>query len=134
MMFHQRQVLFLAFVCCLCTLSLSSGSPPLSVACPERPALSKIPLLLKSLCGVEFENPNEGQIQDVYKRFLFHYSKSRDPSQEIQTQSHPVHPLMRLAPKLSERTKKQILHPLQVIFLNPLQERKHQPEFFLRNL
>ncbi|KAJ8407388.1 hypothetical protein AAFF_G00279620 [Aldrovandia affinis] len=56
------------------------------------------------------------KIQDVYKRFLFHYSKSQN-SHSVKSEvsrklgdsssSHSVHPLMRLSPKLSQRRKKQ---------------------------
>ncbi|XP_041662433.1 neuromedin-U [Cheilinus undulatus] len=53
---------------------------------------------------------NEEQVQNVFKRFLFHYSKARNsvgPLQQLE--SHSVHPLMRLSPKLSKRKNKKVL-------------------------
>ncbi|XP_074551078.1 neuromedin-S [Halichoeres trimaculatus] len=55
-------------------------------------------------------NDNEEQVQNVFKRFLFHYSKARNsvgPVQQVET--HSVHPLMRLSPKLSKRKNKKVL-------------------------
>uniref|UniRef100_A0A8D3A2D8 Uncharacterized protein n=1 Tax=Scophthalmus maximus TaxID=52904 RepID=A0A8D3A2D8_SCOMX len=37
--------------------------------------------------------------------FLFHYSKARNSLGTVQQESHSVHPLMRLSPKLSQRRK-----------------------------
>ncbi|XP_034550538.1 uncharacterized protein nms isoform X2 [Notolabrus celidotus] len=53
---------------------------------------------------------DEEQVQNVFKRFLFHYSKARNsvgPLQQVE--SHSVHPLMRLSPKLSKRKNKKVL-------------------------
>ncbi|KAM6978213.1 neuromedin-S [Tautogolabrus adspersus] len=53
---------------------------------------------------------NEEQAQNVFKRFLFHYSKARNSVSPLQqVESHSVHPLMRLSPKLSKRKNKKIL-------------------------
>ncbi|XP_065818532.1 neuromedin-S isoform X1 [Labrus bergylta] len=61
---------------------------------------------------------NEEQAQNVFKRFLFHYSKARNsvgPLQQLEVSrikpptSHSVHPLMRLSPKLSKRKNKKVL-------------------------
>uniref|UniRef100_A0A673B3Z4 Secreted protein n=1 Tax=Sphaeramia orbicularis TaxID=375764 RepID=A0A673B3Z4_9TELE len=41
--------------------------------------------------------------------FLFHYSKARNSVGAVQQESHSVHPLMRLSPKLSQRRKKKVL-------------------------
>ncbi|XP_035629843.1 neuromedin-S-like isoform X1 [Oncorhynchus keta] len=51
---------------------------------------------------------NEEQVQNVFKRFLFHYSKANSVD-SVQHASHSVHPLMRLSPKLSQRRKKQLM-------------------------
>ncbi|KAK7154643.1 hypothetical protein R3I94_007843 [Phoxinus phoxinus] len=63
--------------------------------------------LLSSLCGLEWRNQDQEQIQNVFKRFLFHYSKAQNSVGEVERESHSVHPLMRLSPKLSLRRKKQ---------------------------
>ncbi|XP_005686347.2 PREDICTED: neuromedin-S [Capra hircus] len=44
--------------------------------------------------------------QDIYKRFLFHYSRTREPMHPVKTGFPPVHPLMRLAAKLADRRMK----------------------------
>ncbi|XP_051762547.1 neuromedin-S isoform X2 [Ctenopharyngodon idella] len=64
--------------------------------------------LLSSLCGVEWRNQDQEQIQNVFKRFLFHYSKAHNSVGSVERESHSVHPLMRLSPKLSLRRKKQL--------------------------
>ncbi|XP_034417591.1 neuromedin-S [Cyclopterus lumpus] len=48
---------------------------------------------------------DEDQVQNVFKRFLFHYSKAHNSVGAVQHESHSVHPLMRLSPKLSQRRK-----------------------------
>ncbi|XP_043927062.1 neuromedin-S isoform X1 [Protopterus annectens] len=53
----------------------------------------------------------QGSNQEVYKRFLFHYSKARGPAYSNAAGFSPVHPLMRLAPKLSERRMKRYRDP-----------------------
>uniref|UniRef100_A0A8C0XZW0 Neuromedin-S n=1 Tax=Cyprinus carpio carpio TaxID=630221 RepID=A0A8C0XZW0_CYPCA len=63
--------------------------------------------VLSSLCGVEWRNQDQEQIQNVFKRFLFHYSKAHNSVGSVERESHSVHPLMRLSPKLSLRRKKQ---------------------------
>uniref|UniRef100_A0A3P9CTQ9 Uncharacterized protein n=1 Tax=Maylandia zebra TaxID=106582 RepID=A0A3P9CTQ9_9CICH len=42
-------------------------------------------------------------------QFLFHYSKARNSVGAVQKESHSVHPLMRLSPKLSQRRKKKVV-------------------------
>uniref|UniRef100_A0A3B4FZU6 Secreted protein n=1 Tax=Pundamilia nyererei TaxID=303518 RepID=A0A3B4FZU6_9CICH len=42
-------------------------------------------------------------------KFLFHYSKARNSVGAVQKESHSVHPLMRLSPKLSQRRKKKVV-------------------------
>ncbi|XP_058040606.1 neuromedin-S isoform X4 [Ahaetulla prasina] len=57
-----------------------------------------------------FEQSQENN-QELYKRFLFHYSRAQDPTYPLKTGSFPLHPLMSLAPKLSDRRKKRFLNP-----------------------
>ncbi|CAJ1079107.1 uncharacterized protein nms isoform X2 [Xyrichtys novacula] len=55
-------------------------------------------------------NQNDEQVQNVFKRFLFHYSKARNSVGPVQqVESHSVHPLMRLSPKLAKRKNKKVL-------------------------
>ncbi|XP_040913993.1 neuromedin-S [Toxotes jaculatrix] len=61
------------------------------------------------LSDVLWRDQNEEQVQNVFKRFLFHYSKARNSVGAVQHESHSVHPLMRLLPKLSQRRKKVLL-------------------------
>ncbi|XP_029981507.1 neuromedin-S isoform X2 [Sphaeramia orbicularis] len=61
------------------------------------------------LSDVLLRDPNEENVQNVFKRFLFHYSKARNSVGAVQQESHSVHPLMRLSPKLSQRRKKKVL-------------------------
>ncbi|TRZ02371.1 hypothetical protein DNTS_019013 [Danionella cerebrum] len=60
---------------------------------------------LSSLCGLQRRDHQQEKIQNVFKRFLFHYSKAQNSLGSIE--SHSVHPLMRLSPKISLRRKKQ---------------------------
>ncbi|XP_031734935.1 uncharacterized protein nms [Anarrhichthys ocellatus] len=61
------------------------------------------------MSDVLWREQNEEQDQNVFKRFLFHYSKARNSVGAVQHQSHSVHPLMRLSPKLSQRRNKKVL-------------------------
>ncbi|XP_041857665.1 neuromedin-S isoform X2 [Melanotaenia boesemani] len=61
------------------------------------------------LSDVLWRDQNEEQVQNIFKRFLFHYSKARNSVGAVQQESHSVHPLMRLSPKLSQRRKKVVL-------------------------
>ncbi|XP_068185359.1 uncharacterized protein nms [Antennarius striatus] len=65
-----------------------------------------------------WKDQNEDQVQNIFKRFLFHYSKARDSVGSLQRElsrgenkllSHSVHPLMRLSPKLSKRRNKKVV-------------------------
>ncbi|XP_054470859.1 neuromedin-S [Anoplopoma fimbria] len=63
----------------------------------------------EDLSDVLWRDQNEEQVQNVFKRFLFHYSKARNSVGAVQRMSHSVHPLMRLSPKLSQRRKKKVI-------------------------
>ncbi|XP_008158807.2 neuromedin-S isoform X2 [Eptesicus fuscus] len=47
--------------------------------------------------------------RDIYKRFLFDYSRTREPTQPVNTGFPPVRPLMRLAAKLANGKMKRFL-------------------------
>ncbi|XP_029967991.1 neuromedin-S [Salarias fasciatus] len=58
---------------------------------------------------VLWTDQNQEQVQNVFKRFLFHYSKGRNSVGALQQEPHSVHPLLRLSPKLSQRRKKKVI-------------------------
>ncbi|XP_026150366.1 neuromedin-S [Mastacembelus armatus] len=76
-------------------------------------------LALKKVQGVQgdklsdtlWRDQNEEQVQNVFKRFLFHYSKARNSVGPVQQEAavHSVHPLLQLLPKLSQRRKKKVV-------------------------
>ncbi|XP_054602610.1 neuromedin-S isoform X2 [Nothobranchius furzeri] len=63
----------------------------------------------EDLSNMLWRDQNQEQVQNIFKRFLFHYSKARNSVGAVQQESHSVHPLMRLSPKLSQRRKKKVL-------------------------
>uniref|UniRef100_A0A1A8GGA0 Neuromedin S n=1 Tax=Nothobranchius korthausae TaxID=1143690 RepID=A0A1A8GGA0_9TELE len=63
----------------------------------------------EDLSSMLWRDQNQEQVQNIFKRFLFHYSKARNSVGAVQQESHSVHPLMRLSPKLSQRRKKKVL-------------------------
>ncbi|XP_059355430.1 neuromedin-S-like [Carassius carassius] len=95
-------VLFIIIFCS----SVESYPSPLT-DCDDYGGYVQGSALLSSLCGVQWRNQDQEQIQNVFKRFLFHYSKAHNSVGSVERESHSVHPLMRLSPKLSLRRKKQ---------------------------
>ncbi|KAJ0005990.1 hypothetical protein NQD34_015884 [Periophthalmus magnuspinnatus] len=65
----------------------------------------------EDLNDILWRDQNEEQVQNVFKRFLFHYSKARNSVGSVQQENHSpsVHPLLRLSPKLSQRRKKKVV-------------------------
>ncbi|XP_049584621.1 neuromedin-S isoform X2 [Syngnathus scovelli] len=55
------------------------------------------------------DDSEQQQAQNLFKRFLFHYSKARTSADSEENMSDSVHPLMRLSPKLSQRRKKTVV-------------------------
>ncbi|KAM6448517.1 neuromedin-S isoform 2-T2 [Liasis olivaceus] len=127
----------LLFVICCCAGQFTSGVPQTfasfldesKVPKSERLALCfsqwtelfdqpQISSLFLDLCNSMFNSLqiDEENNQELNKRFLFHYSRAQDPTYPLKTGSFPLHPLMSLAPKLSERRMKRFLNPeLQII-------------------
>ncbi|KAL1771276.1 neuromedin-S, partial [Sigmodon hispidus] len=98
---------------CLCMLQIpSSGvSQPLADS-PD--GLDIVELERLAYCLNQWEtlsNPSKGNL-DVYKRFLFHYSRTQKAAHPVNTEFAPVHPLMRLAAKLASRKMKRLIYPL----------------------
>ncbi|XP_035267624.1 neuromedin-S isoform X2 [Anguilla anguilla] len=84
-----------------------SGLPYRLAGCSDKVPFRKVFGSQKILCGLTWEDHSKDQIQDVYKRFLFHYSKSQDSHHSVNSESQSAHPLLRLSPKL--RRKKQFI-------------------------
>ncbi|XP_034287176.1 neuromedin-S isoform X2 [Pantherophis guttatus] len=122
----------LVFVICFCMGQFTSGFPQTfasyldesNVPKNERLALcfsqwtelfeqSQISSAFLDFCNSIFDSLqiDEENNQELYKRFLFHYSRAQDPTYPLKTGSFPLHPLMSLAPKLSDRRKKRFLNP-----------------------
>ncbi|KAM6934392.1 neuromedin-S [Xenentodon cancila] len=73
-------------------------------------------IVLRKVRGIQSDDlnnvlrgQNEEQVQNIFKRFLFHYSKARNSVGAVQQEAHSVHPLLRLSPKLSQRKKKKVV-------------------------
>ncbi|KAM6180286.1 neuromedin-S [Erethizon dorsatum] len=87
---HLPQLPSILAVYCFCTIQIpSSGFPQPLVLPPDGSAI------------VELEDNH-----NMYKRFLFHYSRIQEPTHPVKTRFPPVHPLMRLAAKLASRRMK----------------------------
>uniref|UniRef100_A0A8D2D009 Neuromedin S n=1 Tax=Sciurus vulgaris TaxID=55149 RepID=A0A8D2D009_SCIVU len=56
-----------------------------------------------------FSQPKDNR--DIFKRFLFHYSRTQEPTYPVKTGLPALHPLMRLAAKLASRRMKRFLQP-----------------------
>ncbi|CAO2607936.1 Nms [Lemmus lemmus] len=105
---------------CFCMMQIpSSGvSQPLADS-PDGLDIMELEQLVYFLNQWEtlYNQPKENQ--DVYKRFLFHYSRTQKPTHPINSEFVPAHPLMRLAAKLSSRRMKRLPHPVSACFLPP---------------
>ncbi|XP_023687557.1 neuromedin-S-like [Paramormyrops kingsleyae] len=102
-----HQVNFILLVYCLLSLPVIMGFPRWLPGCVEGFSLTQVPGLQKTMCGLVWRDQEKDKIQDVYKRFLFHYSKAQNSLRSMQRESQSVHPLMRLYPKLSQKRRKQ---------------------------
>ncbi|XP_056144869.1 neuromedin-S [Lampris incognitus] len=80
-------------------------------------SIRKLPGVQRSddMGNMVWADQNEGQVQNIFKRFLFHYSKGHNSIGTVQHESHSVHPLMRLFPKLSQRRKKLVLLKIRAL-------------------
>ncbi|XP_010878372.1 neuromedin-U [Esox lucius] len=103
---YLRQLLLLQLVWCLGCWYATEAYP--SKECEQENALSKGSGIQTDVGDMMWRDQNEEQVPNIFKRFLFHYSKANSIG-SVQHVSHSVHPLMRLSPKLSQRRKKQLL-------------------------
>ncbi|XP_041700569.1 uncharacterized protein LOC121536962 isoform X1 [Coregonus clupeaformis] len=109
---YLRQLCLLHLVWCLGYWKVTEAYP--SKECEHGIALMKGPGIQTDVGDMMWRDQNEQQVQNVFKRFLFHYSKANSVG-SIQHASHSVHPLMRLTPKL--RRKKQLLLLVRILSL-----------------
>uniref|UniRef100_A0A8C3YB70 Neuromedin-S n=1 Tax=Catagonus wagneri TaxID=51154 RepID=A0A8C3YB70_9CETA len=86
---------FILAIYCFCLLQIPSSGFPQPLADPS-----------DGLDIVKLEQSTSCDNQDIYKRFLFHYSRTQEPTHPVKTGFPPVHPLMRLAAKLANRRMK----------------------------
>ncbi|KAM5143571.1 neuromedin-S [Callospermophilus lateralis] len=89
------QILPVLAVYCFCLLQIPS--PGVSQPSVEPP---------DGLNTVQLEDN-----QDIFKRFLFHYSRTQEPTYPVKTGLPAVHPLMRLASKLASGKMKRFPQP-----------------------
>ncbi|XP_058886539.1 neuromedin-S-like [Acipenser ruthenus] len=102
---HQVYVLFAIY--CLYTIPTSSGyALPYKAYSDDLPSSERLALC----CSQQSSRTNqpEEHIQDLYKRFLFHYAKNKDAHVPQGSGSLSVHPLMHMARKLTGRRKKRV--------------------------
>ncbi|XP_054441683.1 neuromedin-S [Pteronotus mesoamericanus] len=101
---------------CFCLLqNLSSGYPQPLDDSPDR--LDIVQLERLAYWATLSRQPKDNQ--GMYKRFLFHYSRTQEPTHAVKTGFPPVHPLMRLAAKLANgRMKRFLQHDSRVVALD----------------
>ncbi|XP_039109066.1 neuromedin-S isoform X2 [Hyaena hyaena] len=88
---------------CFCMLQIpSSGFPQLLADPPD--GLDIMQLERLAYWATLSRQPKDNQ--DICKRFLFHYSRTQEPTHPVKSGFPPVHPLMRLAAQLANRRMK----------------------------
>ncbi|XP_075418679.1 neuromedin-S [Tenrec ecaudatus] len=97
-------------ICCSCMLQIPSSGFPQPLADPPD-GLDVVQLEQLAYCLGQWATlSSQPKVnQDIYKRFLFHYSRSQAPRHPAQTGFPPVHPLMHLAAKLTNRRMRRVL-------------------------
>ncbi|XP_008697974.2 neuromedin-S isoform X2 [Ursus maritimus] len=87
---------------CFCMLQIpSSGFPRPLANAPDGSDITKLELAYWATLS---RQPKDNQ--DIYKRFLFHYSRTQKPTLPVKSGFPPVHPLMRLASQLANQMVK----------------------------
>nr|XP_021491687.1 neuromedin-S [Meriones unguiculatus] len=99
-------------VCCFCMLQIphSGVAQPLTDP-PDGLDTVELEQLVYFLNQWETLSSQPKENQNLYKRFLFHYSRAQKPPHPANSEFAPVHPLMRLAAKLASRRMKRLLRP-----------------------
>ncbi|XP_072120441.1 neuromedin-S-like [Mobula birostris] len=139
----SSQMQIILVVCCLSTFS--SGSPHhfqdyseewdnnraenLALCFTHLRALQIQPQMTKfvmDICNAILQNMPRTESDDneaMYKRFLFHYSKTQTPN--LKNTISAVHPLLHLAPKLSERRMDRTLYSEQQVAQTEFSKKPH---------
>ncbi|XP_008591664.1 PREDICTED: neuromedin-S [Galeopterus variegatus] len=101
---------FILAIYCFCMLQTpSSGFPQPSADLPDGLDIVQLEWLAHCLSQWKTLSSQPKGKQDTYKRFLFHYSRTREPAHPVKTGSPPVHPSVSLAAKLADRRMKRFL-------------------------
>nr|KAF6394983.1 neuromedin S [Molossus molossus] len=95
---HLPQFPFILAVYCFCLLqNPSSGYPPHSDGSPD--GLDAVQLEQLAYWATVSRQPKV--YQDMYKQFLFHYSRTPKPTHAVKTGLPAAHPFLRLAARLA---------------------------------
>ncbi|CAH7231735.1 Nms [Phodopus roborovskii] len=95
---------------CLLQIPSSGVSQPLADS-PDGLDITGLKQLVYYLNQWETLSNQPKENQAIYKRFLFHYSRTQKPAHPVTSEFAPVHPLMRLAAKLAGRRMKRLPAP-----------------------
>nr|KAF6448154.1 neuromedin S [Rousettus aegyptiacus] len=93
---------------CFCLLQIPSSGFPRPVA-DSPDGLDIVQLEKLAYWATLSSQPKDKQ--DMYKRFLFHYSRTQEPTYQVKTGFLPVYPLTHLAAKLISGRMKRFLQP-----------------------
>uniref|UniRef100_A0A8C0I1S7 Neuromedin-S n=1 Tax=Balaenoptera musculus TaxID=9771 RepID=A0A8C0I1S7_BALMU len=88
---------------CFCLLQTPSSGFPRPLADPPD-GLDIVKLEQLAYWATLSRQPKDNQ--DIYKRFLFHYPRTQEPTHPVKTGFPPVRSLMRLAAKLANQRMK----------------------------
>ncbi|XP_032696304.1 neuromedin-S isoform X5 [Lontra canadensis] len=91
---------------CFCMVQIPSSGFPRPLADPPD-GLDIMQLERLAYWAALSRQPKDDQ--DIYKRFLFHYSRTQKPIHPVKSGFPPVHPLMRMAAQLANRKVKRFL-------------------------
>uniref|UniRef100_G3U9H9 Neuromedin-S n=1 Tax=Loxodonta africana TaxID=9785 RepID=G3U9H9_LOXAF len=112
MKYFPPQLTSILAIYCFCMLPTPSSGFPQPLSDPPE-ALAIVQLEQLAYCLNQWATLS---IQSKVKKisihmFLFHYSRSQEPTHPVKTEFPPVHPLMRLAAKLANRRLERFLQP-----------------------
>ncbi|XP_022372097.1 neuromedin-S [Enhydra lutris kenyoni] len=91
---------------CFCMVQIPSSGFPRPLADPPD-GLDIMQLERLAYWAALSRQPKDDQ--DIYKRFLFHYSRTQKPIHPVKSGFPPVHPLMRMAAQLANQKVKRFL-------------------------
>ncbi|XP_024599429.1 neuromedin-S [Neophocaena asiaeorientalis asiaeorientalis] len=94
---------YILAIYCFCLLQIPSSGFPRPLADPPD-GLDIVKLERLAYWATLSRQPKDNQ--DIYKRFLFHYSRTQKPTHPVKAGFPPVHSLMHLAAKLANQRMK----------------------------